>query len=72
MGFGGQVHHMSDLVLTNHSPDFVPITQVHLFEDVFGVIFNLAEVFEMTGVGETIEINQPNDLGPVYDVVKEI
>ena len=73
VGLCGEVHDVGDVMLADDAEDFVLVPQIDFFENVARMdVMNAGEVFEMAGIGEAVEIDEPGDLRPVDDVANEI
>src|SRR5690349_7489529 len=72
MRFGRQMHDMGDLVALHDFEEAGFVTDVGMFEDVFRVFRNRSKIFEMTGVGEAIQINEFSDFGSLDNGVNDI
>src|SRR6185369_10889920 len=46
--------------------------QVHLLKSVFRMPAHAFQAFQMAGISQAIQIDQPFDLRPVYDVLDQI
>ncbi len=73
MTFCGKVHDVGDVMLTNDAEDFVFIAEIDLLEDVTWMdSVDTDEVFEMPGISEAVEIDQPSDFRLVDDMPDEV
>ncbi len=70
--FRRQVHDVGDGVLFDDPQHGGLVAQVHLLKDIFRVGGNRFQVFQMPGIGQAIEIDEPGDLGAVDDVVDQV
>ena len=70
---GGEVHDVGDVMLADDAKDFCFVAKVNLLEDIAWVnAMDAIEIFEMTGIGEAIEIDELRDPRLVNDLPNEI
>ena len=60
---GGEVQDVSDAVLLQSLEHIVLVSQIDFFKAIFGMTIQAGETFEMTGIGQAIEVHQAFDLG---------
>ena len=73
MRLGVEMHDVRDVMLANDAKDFCFVAKIDLLKDISRVdAMNAFEVFQMTGIGEAIEIDELSDLGLVNDLPNEI
>ena len=68
----GQMHHMRDFVPSNDFRDTALVPQVHLLEGVLRMAFEIAQVFQVARVSQTVEVDQPAYFRFVDDVSNQI
>ncbi len=66
------MHDVGDGVLLDDAQHGVFVAQIHLFKNVFRVSGNLFQIFQMPGVGQAIQIDQPLDFRPVDDMMDQV
>jgi hypothetical protein len=66
------MHDVRDGVLFNDTPYGGFVAQVHFLKNVFWVLGNLFQIFQVPGISEAIEIDEFGDLRAVNDVVNQI
>ena len=71
--FGGEMDNVGDVMLADDAKDCCLVAEIDLLKSVTRVCaVNAVEIFEMTGVGEAVEIDERGDFRPVNDVPDEI
>ena len=72
MGLSGEMHYLRDPMLLNHAENVGLVAKIDLLEDVLRVSRDVRQVRQMSSVGQTIEIDQPDNLRFIYNVADEI
>ena len=72
MRLSGQVHDVGDAVALHYVKDRGLVPQICLLEEVLGMLGDAGQIFEAPGIGQAIEVNQLDYLGPVNDMLNEI
>lgn len=72
MRLSGQMEDVSNAVMLDYAGYRGFIAQIGILEHIFGVSRDALKIDRVSGVGQTIEINQPLDLRPIYDVVDQV
>ena len=60
MGFRCQMHDGIRLIVTKNPPDVSCITDIHLLKIVVGFPHNSGQRFQVTCIGEFVDIDDPN------------
>ena len=66
------MHDVGDVMLFDDLRDGSLISQVDLFEEVFGILRDGVEVGEIACVGQAVEVDQSTDIGLIDDVVQQV
>jgi hypothetical protein len=66
------MHDVRDGVLLDDAQHGGLVAKVHLFKNVFGMARNFLQIFQMAGIGEAIQVDQPRDFRPVNDVMNHV
>ncbi len=72
MGFGGQMHHVADIVLLNDADYLLAVADIDLFKPVALVTVHRHQVLRMAGIGEGVQIDQKFDFFFLEDVPDEV
>ena len=70
--FRREMHDMGDGVLFDDPHHSGFITQIHLLKNIFRVLGNLFQIFQVPGISKAIQIDEFGDLRTVNDVMDEI
>ena len=57
MRFGSQVNNALRLVFRKDAFDLLDIQDIYFLENIIGLILNVPEVLEVTGIGEGIKVD---------------
>ena len=72
MGFGGEMQHVADGVFFHDLHDGGFVAQINIFKSVFRMVRDARDVFQMTGVGQAIEVDEAFDLRAINDVMDQV
>ena len=72
VGFGRQVHHVRDGMLSDAVQHGGFVAQIDLFKDVFGIAVETFQIDQVAGIGQAIEVDEPVDFRPVDDLMNDI
>jgi hypothetical protein len=72
MGFGGEMHDMGNAMLAHDLGHGGSFPQIHLGEDILGVMRRRGQIGQMARVGQTIQVDQTPDLGSINHVMDQI
>ena len=57
MAFRGEVHHVIDVVLVKQTLNRLFVANVRLNKDIIRVVFHALQVFQITGIGQLVHID---------------
>ena len=72
MGFRREIDHVVKIILFKESCHQVFVADIALHKDVPGIVFYAFEVFQVSGIGERVKIDQENVLILLQHVIHEI
>ena len=72
VGFSGEMDDMRNFIRADGISNRSLIAQVSAQKYVFRILFNAGQIFEMTGIGKAVQIQQALDLWTVDCVMNKI
>jgi O-phosphoseryl-tRNA(Cys) synthetase len=72
VGLGSQVQDMGDAVLAEDGQNLFLFAEIYFFKSIAGVVCDPAQIGQVTGVGQAIEVDQALQLRVIDEVLNEV